>query len=420
MRDGKVYVGLVGFGTIGSGVVKFFNQKQPEGLVLKTIVDKDTTTDRGVKFDNIKTNIEDILNDPEIDIMVELIGGYEPARDFILKAIDKGKNVVTANKAVISKYGKEIFAKAKEKGVSVGFEASVGGGIPIIRTLRENIGHNKFERIAGILNGTTNYILTKMEQGKSYETALKEAQTSGFAEADPSFDVEGKDSAQKISILASLAYGKEVDFSKIYCEGITNITEQDIAIAEKLGYKIKLLALAKEKDGKLDVRVHPSLVPKKHFLSSVSDEYNAAFIDGDFCDEQTYIGKGAGSLPTASAVMSDIINIAKMTKQGTFDIVNAYENGTAEMIPMEEVETEGYIRLMSRNVPGVFGKICNVLGAHKVNIKDIYQNREFSEGEFIPDIITTDKVKYNQVKVALEEVKSLDCIVGEPFYMRIL
>ena len=322
----NINIGLIGFGTIGTGVVKLLRQNEElitkklgARLVLKKIADIDITTSRGVKVNKnlLTTDAREIINDKDISIVIELMGGYEPARTFVLEAIAKGKHVVTANKALLATYGNEIFPAAQKKAVDIGFEASVGGTIPIIKTLKESLVANKINSIMGIMNGTCNFILTKMtDEDKMFDVVLKEAQRLGFAEADPTFDIEGIDTAHKMAIILSLAYGKKVNLKDIYLEGITKISREDIAFARELGYRIKLLAIAMLKNGAVEARIHPTMIPSSHLLANVNQNYNAFHIMGDASGPVFLFGQGAGMMPTASAVFSDIIDSARNVLNG--------------------------------------------------------------------------------------------------------
>ena len=320
MKD-RINVGIIGFGTVGSGTARILINnadiiKRRLGIpvVLKKMADLDIKKDRGIKLDKdvLTTDADKILDDPDIDIVIELIGGYEPAKGFILKAIERGKCVVTSNKALLAVHGEEIFHTAASKGVDIGFEGSVGGGIPIIRILKEGLAANNILSIYGIINGTSNYILTKMtNEGRAFGDVLSEAQRLGYAEADPTFDIEGIDSAHKLTLLTTLAFGTPVKFDNIYTEGITRITPLDIEYAKEFGYKIKLLAISKMDNGEIEVRVHPTMVPNEYLISTVDGVFNAIYIQGDAVGETMFYGRGAGDMPTGSAVVSDIIEIAR-------------------------------------------------------------------------------------------------------------
>jgi len=430
-KNKVINVGLIGFGVVGSGVVDLFSKNKNPNIELKTIVVKNIDKPRKSKFPNITTDINKIIEDPDIDIVVELIGGYDPAKDYIIKAIKKGKHVVTANKAVISEYGPEIFIEAEKNNVSVGFEAAVAGGIPIINPLLDQLGLGKITSITGILNGTTNFILTKMSKGMDYKNALKIAQEKGFAEADPSFDVEGKDAVQKISILASLAFGKWIKPEEVYCEGITEIRPVDIEYAKDLGYAIKLLAIAKRTEkGNVDIRVHPALIRKTHRLASVNNEFNAIHIQGSPFDEYFNVGKGAGQGPTAFSVYYDITKLAEMIRSGTTRGIKV--NGeNIKIADQNRVITEGYLRLYLRHVPGSFYKVLGILSKHGWNIKDSIQRSGLKHEiivdgvKCLPDIITHEPLSYGVIKDTLPELTSLKTekespIHGNPFYMRVL
>jgi homoserine dehydrogenase len=426
MAKKTINVGLIGLGTIGTGVVRFIEEnskiieeKQGITIKIKTLVEKDLSKKKPESVQNMGDDINLIMNDPEIDIVIELIGGYHPAKEFILKAIENKKHVVTANKAVISEFGKEIFQKAQQSKVNIHFEAAVGGGIPIIKLLQHDLASNDITKVMGILNGTTNYILTKMSEGLSYKEALLQAKEKGFAEANPSFDVEGKDSAQKLAILASIIYNTNIHPKEIYTEGITDIERVDINVAKELGYAIKLLAIAKKDGERLELRVHPTLIKKNHPLASINNEFNSIYIEGNFCQEQMFVGKGAGQRATASAVIADVIAIAKKIINKTVGDINLFQNMPREIINTDDIETEGYIRIMSKNVPGVFGKETTLIGRHGINIVDIRQRGEESSGNLIPDIITIESTRYETITKAIKELGKLDCVEGKPFFLRI-
>ena len=430
-KNKVINVGLIGCGVVGTGVVELFRENKNPNVNLKTVVVKDIKKQRKVKFPNITTDANKVLEDPEIDIVVELIGGYEPAKDYIIKAIKNKKHVVTANKAVISEYGDEIFKLAEKNKVNVGFEAAVGGGIPIINPLLDQLSLGKIISIAGILNGTTNFILTRMAEGMKYEEALKIAQEKGFAESDPSFDVEGKDAAQKIAILASLAFGRWIKPKEVYCEGITEIKPVDIEYASELGYVIKLLAIAQRtRNGEIDVRVHPALVRKSHRLARVNEEFNAIHIKGSPFDEYFNVGKGAGQGPTAFSVYYDIIKIMEMSKSGATRQMKINSNNV-KIADQNKVVTEGYLRLYLRHVPGSLYKIAGVLFRHGWNVKDSIArggpNHEIIvEGvKCLPDIITHEPLSFGIIRDTIPDLVKLKTgkgspVHGKPFYMRIL
>ena len=321
-----INLGLIGFGTIGTGVIRLLQESSEliqkrlgAKLVLKKVADLDVTTLRQVTVEKelLTTDAKAILNDPEISIVIELIGGYEPARSFMLEAIRKKKHVITANKALLASYGNEIFQAAEEEGVDIGFEASVGGTIPIIKTLKESLVANRIKSIFGIMNGTSNYILSKMtDEGKSFDVVLKEAQELGFAEADPTFDIEGIDTAHKLAITLSLAYGKRVKLDDVYREGISGISKQDIDFASELGYRIKLLAIAIQRGDTIEASIHPTMIPLDHLLANVNGNFNAFHFVGDASGTVFLYGQGAGMMPTASAVIADVIDVSRNIVKG--------------------------------------------------------------------------------------------------------
>ena len=417
-----IKVGLIGCGTVGSGVVEYFKKNKHPDIKIEGIVVENKNKKREVDFNDISDNINDILNNRDIEIVVEVMGGYKPARTYILGAIEKKKHVVTANKAVISRYGKEIFGKAKKNKVNVGFEGAVAGGIPIIRNIKEYYKKDNVSEFIGIINGTTNFILTKMsKEGLDYEQALKIAQENGFAEANPSFDVEGTDAKQKLSILVSLLYHSYVNPENIYCEGITKITNQDINFAKEIGYEIKLLTIAKNRKEGLELRVHPALVSSQHHLSTVSDENNAIYTKSEFLGEQLIVGKGAGKNPTGFAVANDIIDIAKKIKENSFECIDI--GGKKKLIPIGDVKAKGYIRINLKDAPGSLAKVCNVLAKNDINVKNVIQReklRSYIDGVlYIPAIITTDPIKNKIMFNALEKIENIDCVHEKPFYLRI-
>ena len=361
----SIKIGLIGFGTVGTGVAKLlFEENKPLlrdreiDIDLIKIADLDITTDRGICIPDgiLTTNVDEILDNPEIGIVIELIGGYEPARSLTLRLLKRGKCVVTANKALIAKYGKELFEAANKAGVSYLFEASVGGGIPIIRGLNNGLNANTIESVYGILNGTTNYILSGMTRdGVDYDEILAMAQKLGYAEADPTSDVSGKDALNKIVILVRLAFGADLDVETVFCEGIENLTVQDIDCAGQLGYAVKLLAIAKRHEGnRIEVRVHPTLVPSESIMAYVEDEFNAVEVNGSAVGRELFYGKGAGMMPTASAVVSDCIDIAARLNTGTRVNFNRHmiEGNGIELVAIEDITMRYYIRFTAIDQPG--------------------------------------------------------------------
>lgn len=419
----QVKVGIIGFGVVGTGTAKILlshrdviKKRTGIDLILKKVADKDITRPRDITLPEgvLTTSAQEVIDDPEIDIVVELIGGLHPAKEFIIEALSKGKHVVTANKALLAEDGNDIFALAKEKGLQVGFEASVGGGIPIIKVMREGLIANKMLAIYGIINGTTNYILTKMTQeGIDFQDALREAQQLGYAEADPTLDIEGIDSAHKITILASLAYGIPLSFSKVYCEGITKITSQDIAFAREFGYKIKLLAIAKILNGEIELRVHPTMVPEDYLIAKVDGVFNAIYVEGDNVGSTLYYGRGAGSMPTGSAVVSDIVDIAKGTNPMPLELT---EN--LRIKPIEEIESMYYFRFSALDRPGVLSKISGVFGEHNISIASVIQKGRSKEGA-VPLVILTHKAKERDVLAAVEKIDKLPVVAAKSVFIRV-
>lgn len=425
-----INIGIIGFGTVGSGTAKILlynrdmlSKKSGIDINIKKIADLDTKKDRGVKLpDNVLINDADkILNDPDIDIVVELIGGIKPAKDFILKAIRNKKHVVTANKALLAKEGNEIFAEAEKHGVEIGFEASVAGGIPVIKVLREGLIANKILAVYGIINGTSNYILTKMTNDKvEFSDALKEAQHLGYAEADPTFDIEGIDSAHKLAILATIAYGMPLSLDKIYTEGITRITAQDIEFAGELGYKIKLLAIAKSSNNEVELRVHPTMLPKDYFISKVDGVFNAINVQGDAVGDTLYYGKGAGDMPTGSAVVSDIIDIARNINKNAVGRIssNVVKNTGLKIKSMDDIEAMYYFRFSALDKPGVLSKISGVLGNYNISIASVIQ-KERRIGEAVPLIVLTHRAKEKDVVKSVSEIDKLPIVADKTLYIRV-
>lgn len=419
----QVRVGVIGFGTVGTGTIKILiNQreliKKRTGidLVLKKVADIDIERPREITLPReiLTRDAWEIIKDPEIDIVVELIGGKSPAKDFIMEAIKNGKQVVTANKALLAEEGNDIFIEAKKKGVQVGFEASVGGGIPIIKVMKEGLVANKMLAIYGIINGTTNFILTKMtNEGMDFQDALRQAQDLGYAEADPTLDIEGIDSAHKITILASLAYGIPLSFNSVYCEGITKITAQDIAFAREFGYKIKLLAITKILNGEIELRVHPTMIPEDYLIAKVDGVFNAIYVEGDSVGSTLYYGRGAGSMPTGSAVVADIVDIAKGCSM-PLDFSEKYP-----IKPMEDIESMYYFRFMALDRPGVLSKISGVFGEHNISIASVIQKGRSREGDAVPLVILTHKAKEKDVLKALKKIEKLPVVAGKSVFIRV-
>ena len=428
-----INLGLIGFGTIGTGVVRLLQESKDliesrlgAKLVLKKIADLDITTKRQVtiKKELLTTDAKVILDDPEIAIVIELMGGYEPARSFILDAIDKKKHVITANKALLAKYGNEVFKAAETAGVDIGFEASVGGTIPIIKTLKESLAANRMKSIFGIMNGTSNYILSKMtDEGKSFDVVLKEAQELGFAEADPTFDIEGIDTAHKLAITLSLAYGKRVKLEDVYREGIAGISLQDIEFARELGYRIKLLAISIQREECVEARIHPTMIPLDHLLANVNGNFNAFHFVGNAAGTVFLYGQGAGMMPTASAVIGDVIDISRNILKGISGRVPARslrENvmNDIALMSFDDIFTNYYIRFSALDRPGVLSKISGILGENNISIAAVIQKGRQPAGP-VPIVMTTHKAKEMNVRKAIIEIDQLDIIHGKTVVIRI-
>ena len=430
LRMKTVTVGLIGFGTVGEGVARLLTER-PEllarrlgaSLTLKTVSDIDLTRPRGLSLAQglLTSRNQDILDDPDIDIVVEVIGGTAEARDLVLSAIARGKHVVTANKALLALHGTEIFAAAAEHDVEVAFEASVCGGIPIILALRQGLAANRIQEMLGILNGTANYILTQMsEEGSSFGQALKEAQAKGYAEADPTLDVEGVDAAHKLAILMALAYGTRVDFDTVTVEGIRGLEPLDLQFAREFGYTIKLLAITRNDGGALEARVHPTLIPRDHMLANVGGAMNAVYVTGDAVGPILLSGQGAGMMPTASAVVSDILDLARNLSLGIRRRVPPLGAEQAlktqrPIKPMEDVVTNYYIRFAALDRPGVLSQISGVLGQHNISIAAVIQKGREVRGA-VPIVMITHEAKEANVRQALIEIDALP-VVSPPAVM---
>jgi len=426
-----INIGLVGFGTVGTGVVKLLKGQAPllqrrlaARLRLKRIADLDLTRPRDVEVDPkiLTTDAREIIEDPAIDIVIELIGGTTAAREVSLAALRSGKHLVTANKALLATHGLELFRAAAEKRVDLGFEASVCGGIPIIRAVREGLVANRIHCIEGIVNGTCNYILTKMtELGAPFAEVLKEAQDQGYAEANPSLDIDGIDAAHKLQILASIAYGGSVDFNAIHVEGIRGIDPDDIQYAKELGYRVKLLAIAKETDGEIEVRVHPTLIPEDHLLASVGGVFNAVYIVGDATGSLMFYGRGAGQLPTASAVVSDVVEIAQnilYQRPSRPSHIPAIAGEGLKIRPMDEVRTRYYLRVMAVDKPGVLSKVSGILGSHDISIASVIQKGRHARAS-VPVVMMTHEAVEGAMRRALAEIDALDVASGRTVCLRV-
>jgi homoserine dehydrogenase len=416
----RINIGLVGFGTVGSGVVKVLKErhallakKSGVEITLRRICDLDLRRKRVVSVERrlLTSHVSDILEDESIDIVIELIGGLHPAKEIILRALKKGKHIVTANKALLAEYGEEIFKAAKASQRAIGFEASVGGGIPIIKALRESLFSNRIEKFYGIINGTSNFILTQMSEGMQLGQAIKVAQKRGVAEKNPSLDLKGIDSAHKLIVLTALAFGRWVNLRDIYVEGITDISLHDITYARELGYSIKLLAIAKKEKDELEVRVHPTFIPEEHLLSKVEDVYNAIYVFGDLIGEQVYHGEGAGRDPTASAVISDIVDIAKSLKfqKEALSPNIVFDRNIRRLRKIDEIESRYYIRFMTIDQPGVLARIAGILAQHKISIASVTQ-KERRKARVVPIVMMTHEAKERSLRMALEEIDRLNVV----------
>lgn len=423
----RIGVGLIGFGTVGAGVARILLQNASliqrrvgVPLELVRVADLDVTRDRGVKLSPgiLTTDARDVLDDPAIDVVLELIGGYGVAKQVILDAMARGKHVVTANKALLAVHGEEIFEAAARHHVDLGFEASVGGGIPVIRALTEGLAANTILSIYGIINGTSNYILSRMtSQGHGFQEVLAESQRAGYAEADPTFDVEGIDSAHKLSIMVSLAYGTPVNVKEVYTEGISHLAPLDITYAKEFGYTIKLLGIAKFSDGEVEARVHPTMIPSSSPIAQVDGVYNAIQLVGDAVADIVLYGQGAGAMPTGSAVVSDVIAIARNLLTGSTGRVppasfQQDQRRPLRIRPMEEITSLYYMRFMVLDKPGVLSKITGVLGDHRISISSVIQQGR-KEGQTVPVVIMTHRASERNVQAALREIDPM-AFVSEP------
>lgn len=429
----EIGVGLLGFGTIGAGVVKLMGQnaslieeKLGARLRLRKVADRDITTDRGVAVEPgvLTQNVDDVLNDPKISVIIELIGGYTVAKEFILRAIENGKHIVTANKALLAVHGEEIYSAAARKGVEVRYEAAVGGGIPVLSAIKGNMAANNFGTVLGILNGTCNYILTKMTQeGADFSDVLKKAQELGYAEADPTFDIEGVDTAHKLAILVTLCFGTRVNFDDIYTEGISAISSVDINYAKEFGFKIKLLAIGKMDGERVEARVHPTMIPVNYPLADVDGVFNAIRLTGDFVDTVMFYGRGAGMDPTASAIVGDVMAIARnlMVGVGRRSAPLGYLDTklkNLEIKPISEIIGKYYLRFSALDKPGVLAKIAGVLGKNEISIESMIQSAKIAD-ETVPIVIMTHKAPESGIRSALAEIDSFDFIYEKSKLIRI-
>jgi homoserine dehydrogenase len=415
-----VHIGLLGLGTVGAGVAKLLEgqralleERAGCRLVLARIADVDLIRPReGLDLARLPltSDAQKVLDDPQIQIVVELVGGLEPARSFILRALAAGKHVVTANKALLAHHGAELYDEARRRGVTLAFEAAVAGGIPLIRSIKEGLVANRVLSLFGIVNGTSNYILSKMtDEGLDFSVVLKEAQAHGYAEADPTLDVEGLDSAHKLQILVSLAFRTFVDLKDIHTEGVTRVTPQDIAYARQLGYRVKLLAIAKATDGGLEARVHPTMIAADSPMAAVSGVFNAVFITGHAVGDLMFYGRGAGQLPTASAVWSDIVEIARRLAHGIPALaleLPSTGSGALPLRPMDDIRSCYYLRVMALDRPGVLSRVAGVLGENNISIASVIQ-KERAKGEAVPVIMMSHEARERDMRVALAAIDRL-------------
>ena len=417
MNTKKIKVALLGVGTVGTGVYKLIQRRADvmvrtigaEMEVSKILVHNLNKQREGIDASLLTDNWQEIINDPEIQIVVEVMGGIEPARTMILEALHAGKHVVTANKDLLAAYGKELLDAAEEKHCDLLFEAAVAGGIPIIRPLKQCLAGNEINEVIGIVNGTTNYILTKMfEENMSFEEALAKATELGYAEADPTADVEGLDAGRKVAIMASIAFHSRVVFDDVYTEGITKITADDIAYAKEFDSVIKLLGVAHNTEGGIEVGVYPMLLNKEHPLASVRDSFNAVFVHGDAVDDAMFYGRGAGELPTASAVMGDIIDVARNIEYGCNGRISCTCYRETPIKKFDEVENKFFLRMQVKNQPGVLASIATVFGSHGVSIARVVQKH--IKGNQAELVIVTDKVREDYLKNALEQLRDIENI----------
>ncbi|GAA5170888.1 homoserine dehydrogenase [Modicisalibacter zincidurans] len=428
-----VRVGICGLGTVGSGTFNVLMRNADEiarragrPIVIEQVAARRDNPDCDTTGVKVTADIFEVAQNPDVDVLVELIGGYDVARELVLMAIANGKHVVTANKALIAVHGNEIFRAAHDKGVIVAFEAAVAGGIPVIKSIREGLGANCIEWLAGIINGTGNYILTHMrDEGRAFEDVLAEAQALGYAESDPTFDVEGIDAAHKLTILASIAYGVPLQFEKAYTEGISRITAEDVEQADNLGYIIKHLGISKRTEAGLELRVHPTLIPKERLLASVHGVKNAIAVMGDAVGPTLYYGAGAGAEPTASAVVADLLDVARdIATEHHYRVPYLAFSGITEgddslpILPMEDIVTAYYLRLLAVDRPGVLARVATILSEQGISIEAIIQ-KEATEGELVPIILLTHRTREKQMNEVIRQLESLSDIAGPVTRIRV-
>jgi len=429
-----VKVGLLGLGTVGSGTLKVLERNAEEiarragrGIVVShaSVRDRSRVEQLGLRDMRLSSDPADVVDDPEVAVIVELFGGYEPAYSLVMRAIENGKHVVTANKALIALYGNEIFTAAQRKGVMVAFEGAVAGGIPIIKSIREGLAGNQIQWLAGIVNGTSNFILSEMrDHGREFADVLAEAQRLGYAEADPSFDVDGTDAAHKLTILASIAFGIPLQFDKVYTEGISRLTPEDVSFAQELGYRIKHLAIARSSDGGIELRVHPTLIPHRRLIANVEGVMNAVLVNADALGPTLYYGPGAGAEPTASAVVADLVDVVRTLTSDPENRVPhlAFKPDQIADLPvlaMEDIETAYYLRLQAVDQPGVMAQVSRIMGELDISIEAIVQKEPGPEQTTVPVIMLTRRVRERQINEAIRRFGELDSILGEVVRIRV-
>ncbi|MBN2032582.1 MAG: homoserine dehydrogenase [Deltaproteobacteria bacterium] len=429
----QVNVGVIGFGTVGSGTVEILlknrdiiSDRVGSEIIVKKIADLDIVRDRGIALasDVLTTDPSEIIRDPSIDIVVELIGGLTAAKDFILKAMQAGKHVVTANKALLAECGEEIYSAAGKYGVSLAYEASVGGGIPVIRALREGLSANRIHTIMGILNGTSNYILTEMSKNAlPYKKAVEEAIRFGYAEDPPTLDVNGTDAAHKLAILVSILFGVPVPFRSIYREGIECLTPDDIRFASEFGYCIKLLAIFRNLGDAIEARVHPAMVPLDHIMANVNGVYNAIYLEGDFVGPNLYYGYGAGKKPTGSSVVADLMHLSRQIRCGVSTLIPPLGYSRPGLMniavqPIEELQTSYYFRFSAKDTPGVLSKISGILGENGISIYSVIQKGRDMVGS-VPVVMLTHEAKESSVIKALAHMKHLEVLTDKTITIRV-
>lgn len=428
LKKETLQIGLLGLGTVGTGVLRILEKNGEEirhklgsGLEVKRIAVRDINKKREIEIapELLTDNPEHVINDPEIDIVVEVMGGVDAARIYIAQALENGKYVVTANKDLMAQHGVELLSIAKNQGRNVFYEASVGGGIPLIRPLKHCLAANRIKKVMGIINGTTNYILTQIScEGREFDEALAEAQAKGFAEANPSSDIEGLDAAYKLAILASLSFSSIIEMKDIYVEGITGVKLRDIRYAQELGYAVKLLAIGEEVEAGLKLRVHPTLIPAAHPLAAVANEFNAIFLEGDAVGEVMFYGRGAGSMPTGSAICADIIDAARSIKNEVQNGIVEATYGKKTVVPMAEQQSRFYLRLKVKDEPGVFAKLATAFGDANVSLDMIIQKR--SDAETAEIVLVTHDVTEGNFAKAMATLKSMPAVRGINSTLRVV